>query len=86
MPHIDWVTNSPIANCKIHSLYNAFLESLDDDNLDQMVTLPNRGENILGLFCCSNSTLVTEVSVKPGISYHCVVYAESSIWAQGKSL
>ena len=79
MPHIDWVTNSPNANCKLHSLYNAFLESLDDHNLDQMVTLPTRGENILDLFCCSNSTLVTEVSVKPGISDHCVVYAESSI-------
>ena len=25
MPNIDWVTNSPNANCKLHSLYNAFL-------------------------------------------------------------
>ena len=81
MPHIDWVTNSPNANCKLHSLYNAFLESLDDHNLDQMVTLPTRDEKILDLFCCSNSTLVTEVSVKPGISDHCVIYS-----AQGKSL
>ena len=78
MPHIDWVTNSPNANCKLHPLLQHFLESLDDQNLDQMVTLPTRGENILDLFCCSNSTLVPEVSV-PGISDQCVVYAESSI-------
>ena len=76
---LAWVTNSPNTNCKLQVLYSAFLESLDDHNLIQMVTTPTRGENILDLFCCSNPTLVSKVSVIPGISDHCAVYAESSI-------
>ena len=45
MPHVDWDTTSPYPNCKLHDLWNTFLESLDDQNLDQMVVLPTRVEN-----------------------------------------
>ena len=45
MSHVDWDAKSPNPNCKLHALYKTFLESLDDHNIDQMVTLPTRVEN-----------------------------------------
>ena len=41
-----------------------------------METVPTRGQNILDLFFTTNSTLVHEVSVLPGLSDHDLVIEE----------
>ena len=56
-------------------LYEDFINTLDDCNLEQMVSKPTRGKNTLDLFLTSNYTLVNNVDVKPGISDHDLVFS-----------
>ena len=44
--------------------------------LEQMVTSPTRGQNILGLFLTTKPTLVNKISIMPGLSDHDIVLAE----------
>ena len=44
--------------CRFPKLYDDFITLLDDCNLEQMVSTPHRGENVLDLFLTSNHTLV----------------------------
>ena len=46
------------------------IDIANDFNLDQMVTEPTRGSNILDLFFTTNSSLVDKSTVIPGISDH----------------
>ena len=44
--------------------------------LEQMVTSPTRGQNILDLFFTTNPTLVNKTSILPGLSDHDIVIVE----------
>ena len=44
--------------------------------LEQMVTSPTRGQNILDLFFTTNPTLVNKTSILPGLSDHDIVLVE----------
>ena len=44
--------------------------------LEQMVTSPKRGQNILNLFFTTNPTLVNKTSILPGLSDHDIVLVE----------
>ena len=62
--------------CSLPTFYRECLEAFNDCLLEQMVTSPTRGQNILDLFLTSNPTLIEKVSVLPGLSDHDIVMAE----------
>ena len=64
--------------CRFPKLYDDFITLLDDCNLEQMVSTPTRGDNVLDLFLTSNHTLVKNIDVLPGISDHDLVFSEVS--------
>jgi len=81
MPGFTWPNNTPClkADCRFPTLYSNFTDILDDHSLTQMVTEPTRYDNILDLFLTNNPTLVSKVSILPGIADHDMIYAEVSI-------
>ena len=68
LPKVDWQTRTPMPDCKCPTFYRECLEVFDDSLLEQVVTQPTRGNQILDLFFTSNPTLVDEVSILPGRS------------------
>ena len=69
LPGWDWQTQQ-VKTCHYPALHHAFGSMLDDHGFTQVVKEPTRGDNTLDLFLVSNPTLVTDVSVIPGISDH----------------
>ena len=55
------------------------LKVLDNCLLEQMVTSPTRGQNILDLFLTTNPTLVDNVSITPGLSDHDIVLIQVNV-------
>ena len=76
LPKIDWQLLIPAPDCKHQQFYTDCLEAFSDSLLEQMVTTPTRGQNILDLFLTANPTLVHKVSVLSGLSDHDIVIAE----------
>ena len=76
LPKVDWVLMAPKPDCSHPTFYRKCLEAFNDCLLEQMVTSPTRGQNILDLFLTSNPTLIEKVSVLPGLSDHNIVMAE----------
>ena len=70
LPEIDWENLIPSPECGHPTFYRDCLEVLDDCLLEQMVTSPTRGQNILDLFLTTNPTLVDRVSITAGLSDH----------------
>ena len=54
------------------------LEAFSDCLLEQIVTSPTRGQNIIYLFFTTNPTLIDKVSILPGLSDHDIVVAKAS--------
>ena len=73
LPEIDWENLIPSPECGHPTFYRDCLEVLDDCLLEQMVTSPTRGQNILDLFLTTNPTLVDNVSITPGLSDNDIV-------------
>ena len=73
LPEIDWENLIPSPECGHPTFYRDCLEVLDNCLLEQMVTSPTRGQNILDLFLTTNPTLVDNVSITPGLSDHDIV-------------
>ena len=72
----DWELMAPKPDCSHPTIYRECLEAFNDCLLEQMVTSPTRGKNMLDLFLTSNPTLIEKVSVLPGLSDHDIVMAE----------
>ena len=70
LPNMDWDSMSPTSECKHPTYYRNIAETLSDANLNQMVNLPTRVNNILDLFLTPNPTLVNHINIIPGISDH----------------
>ena len=66
VPHIK-------QGCSFPQQYDDFVNFLDDNNLIQMVSEPIRQDNILDLFLTNNNSLVSKVTILPGISEHDIV-------------
>ena len=47
-----------------------FLELLDDFNLNQLVTEPTRGNHVLDLLIASQPSIISDISIIPGMSDH----------------
>ena len=67
------------SNCPFPAQHNYFLNLLDDHGLSQIVEKPTRGDNILGLICINNVTLVNRYEILPGSSDHEAVFTEIDI-------
>ena len=76
LPKIDWQLQTPTLDCEYQTFYSDCLQTFSDCLLEQMVTSPTRGQNILDLFFTTNPTLVLSVSIQPGLSDHDIVLAE----------
>ena len=76
LPKVDWENLKPLPDCGHPTFYREGLEALNDCLLQQTVTSPTRGQNILDLFFTTNPTLVENVSIIPGISDHDIVLAK----------
>jgi hypothetical protein len=82
LPKMDWTTMCPSPNCKHSSYYKEIIETLNESNLTQTVTLPTWESNILDLFLTTNPTLIQKVGILPRISDHDVVQFQVSTSAK----
>ena len=73
LPDILWtdiggeVKNSPSYGNPVST---AFLELLDDFNLNQLVTEPTRGNHVLDLLITSQPSIISDISIIPGMFDH----------------
>ena len=71
-----WENLKPLPDCGHPTFYRECIEAMNDCLLEQTVTSPTRGQNILDLFFTTNPTLVENVSIIPGLSDHDIVLAK----------
>ena len=76
LPKVDWENLKPLPDCAHPTFYREYLEALNDCLLQQMVTSPTRGQNILDLFFTTTPILMDNVSITPGLSDHDIVLAQ----------
>ena len=69
-------------DCSHPAFYRECLEAFNDCLLEQKVTLPTRGQNILVLFLSSNPILIDKTTILPGLSDHDIVLAEVNVKAK----
>jgi len=50
LPDMNWSNESPLDTCRFKELYDTFSENMINHNLEQMVKIPTRNNNILDLF------------------------------------
>ena len=81
LPKFTWVDCEPSVrpDCYCRSVYDSFVDILDDYNLVKIVTEPTRHDNVLDLILTSNPTLVSKVECIPSLSDYDVVLAEVAI-------
>ena len=60
-------------------MHECFTDILDDFNLVQMVTQPYGQDHVLDLFLTTNPTLVTDVTILPGLGGHDIVSVEVAV-------
>ena len=84
LPDISW--NSDSVTIAGHqnpvSLNNKFLELVQDNHLEQVVTFPTRHENTLDLFLTNRPSLVNICEPLPGLGDHEIVYIDTDISAK----
>jgi hypothetical protein len=61
MPDKDWSSESTKSSCKFKYQYENFLENIVSLNLEQMVKIPTRNNNVLDLFFINLPSLVFNV-------------------------
>ena len=72
-PDISWqdgythINPSPIYGTDTNKL---FVDTINDHGLEQLISAPTRGNNILDLLLCSHPSLISNVEIAPGISDH----------------
>ena len=77
LPDISWsdgngrINPSPTYGTEVNQL---LLDSVNDNGLEQLVSVPTRGKNILDLLFCSHPYLIADVEIIPGISDHEAVF------------
>ena len=63
----------------LNTVYEKFLDLIEDCNFVQSVTDSTRQNNILDLFLCTNPTLVNHVGCGAGLGDHDLVTAQCSL-------
>ncbi|CAG2231580.1 unnamed protein product [Mytilus edulis] len=83
LPHINWQTNTVNTNPQYGKALNEKLIEISNNNdMNQMVNEPTRGQNILDLLMTTNPGLVSNIEVHPGMSDHQVVIANIDMKAK----
>ena len=79
--NLTWPENQPLLkpDFSLNTVYEKFLDLIEDFNYVQMVTEPTRQNNILGLFHSTNPTLVNQVGCHAGLGDHDLVTAHCSL-------
>ena len=72
-PGWDWNNMRPKENCRVTSIYENIIESLDDNGLQQVINFPTRGQNTLDLICTNVPGRIGNQESLPGISDHHIV-------------
>ena len=74
LPHINWQTNTVNTNPQYGKALNEKLIEISNNNdMNQMVIEPTRGQNTIDLLMTTNPGLVSNIEVHPGMSDHQVV-------------
>lgn len=79
LPNINWEDNTVQNNATHIQIQERFLNSFADAGLEQLVSTPTRGTNILDLFLANNPGHVQECKVTDGISDHDAVVVEADM-------
>ncbi|XP_053398333.1 uncharacterized protein LOC123552572 [Mercenaria mercenaria] len=71
LPDIDWSSEVPKSKCRFKEMYEDFIDRINSFNLQQMVKIPTRNENILDLFLTNFPSLVQCTKTIPclGLSF-----------------
>ena len=82
-PNLTWPDNQPLLkpDFSLNTVYEKFLDLIEDFNFILMVTEPTRQNNILDLFLSTNPTLVNHVECHAGLGDHDLVTAQCSLKA-----
>jgi len=75
---MNWSNESPSDTCRLKELYDTFTKNMINHNLEQMVKIPTRNNNILDLFFTIIPSQVHETKTLPGLgtSDHDIVFHE----------
>ena len=81
MPRFDWPNENIKSSCKLHTMYDDFLENLANFDLEQIVKIPTQDNNILDLFLTNQPNKVHATKTLPslGSSDHDIVFHEISM-------
>eukprot|EP00745_Piridium_sociabile_P038619 TRINITY_DN7074_c0_g1_i3.p1 TRINITY_DN7074_c0_g1~~TRINITY_DN7074_c0_g1_i3.p1 ORF type:complete len:816 (+),score=128.54 TRINITY_DN7074_c0_g1_i3:312-2759(+) len=79
---IRWTDNTIQGNQYRGDINRQLLETINNCNMEQMVSSPTRKDNILDIFMTNRPSLINKCETLPGISDHDVVYIDSDIEAQ----
>jgi len=79
---ICWKTQSIIGHQNTLRTDSTFLDLVQDNHLEQVVTFPTRKEHTLDLFLTNRPSLVNRCEPLPGIGDHDIVYIDSDITAK----
>ena len=84
LPDISWNSDSVTIAGQQNplSLSNTFLELVQDNHLEQVVTFPTRHENTLDLFLANRPSLVNRCEPLPWLGDHEIVYIDTNISAK----
>ncbi|CAG2236269.1 unnamed protein product [Mytilus edulis] len=83
LPHINWQTNTVNTNPQYGKALNEKLIEISNNNdMNQMVIEPTRGQNTIDLLMTTNPGLVSNIEVHPGMSDHQVVIANIDMKAK----
>jgi hypothetical protein len=63
---------------------STFLDLVQDNHLEQVITFPTRKEHTLDLFLTNRHSLVNRCKPLPGIGDHDIVYIDSDIHVTAK--
>ena len=77
-PGIDWEHGTLTESYLSHPFREKLLELVQDFQLDQLVTFPTRGMNILDLFLTTHPSIVLTCKPSPGLSDHDAVLIKLS--------
>ena len=79
LPSWDWLDMKFKEKGSFRKSHEDFVDILNDHNLQQMVLEPTRGSNILDIILTNTPDLIPRVEVIPGLSDHCIVFAEYNV-------
>ena len=77
LPDIDWENLTVPGNQYPKEVSKIYLDLATNCSLEQIVTTPTRGNNILDIFLMSNPTFITKCKTIPGVGDHDIVIVDS---------